>query len=229
VRHGLILVSVAATCSLGLLAGTASSASVPAGATAECRDGSYSFSQHHSGTCSRHGGVAVFLTASSGSTGAAGSPGETETTSGACGVERWTVKTLQDRPTLRPVRRATVAFLVSRPAPSNLPDTRLPFEHDEFRVTAAVTVVRKEADNDLHLVLREGSDHMIAEAPLPACAPEATPSERRQMASVRSTVRLCAEAEVSGVAFFDFKHGQTGVAPNAIELHPILAFRCLRP
>jgi hypothetical protein len=29
------------------------------------------------------------------------------------------------------------------------------------------------------------------------------------------------------VAFFDFKHGQTGVAPNVIELHPILKFRCL--
>jgi hypothetical protein len=24
-------------------------------------------------------------------------------------------------------------------------------------------------------------------------------------------------------------HGQTGVAPNAIELQPILRFRCLRP
>lgn len=29
----------------------------PAGATAQCRDGSWSFSQHHSGTCSGHGGV----------------------------------------------------------------------------------------------------------------------------------------------------------------------------
>jgi hypothetical protein len=26
----------------------------------------------------------------------------------------------------------------------------------------------------------------------------------------------------------DLGHGQTGVAPNAIELHPVLAFRCLR-
>ncbi|MDR5821049.1 MULTISPECIES: DUF3761 domain-containing protein [unclassified Caballeronia] len=34
------------------------SGNVPAGATAQCRDGSYSFSRHHSGTCSRHGGVA---------------------------------------------------------------------------------------------------------------------------------------------------------------------------
>ncbi len=31
--------------------------SVPAGATAQCTDGTYSFSQHRSGTCSHHGGV----------------------------------------------------------------------------------------------------------------------------------------------------------------------------
>jgi len=35
--------------------------SVPAGATAKCRDGTYSFSQHRSGTCSHHGGVAQWL------------------------------------------------------------------------------------------------------------------------------------------------------------------------
>ncbi len=33
----------------------------PTGATARCRDGTYSFSKHHSGTCSRHGGVAMWL------------------------------------------------------------------------------------------------------------------------------------------------------------------------
>jgi hypothetical protein len=35
--------------------------SAPAGATAKCGDGSYSFSQHRSGTCSHHGGVAQWL------------------------------------------------------------------------------------------------------------------------------------------------------------------------
>src|ERR1700730_1415574 len=30
---------------------------VPVGATAHCRDGTYSFSKHHSGTCSGHHGV----------------------------------------------------------------------------------------------------------------------------------------------------------------------------
>ncbi|HVS58718.1 MAG TPA: DUF3761 domain-containing protein [Candidatus Saccharimonadales bacterium] len=37
------------------------SPSAPSGATAQCRDGSYSFSQHRSGTCSHHGGVASWL------------------------------------------------------------------------------------------------------------------------------------------------------------------------
>jgi hypothetical protein len=37
------------------------SSSAPAGATAQCRDGTYSFSQSRSGTCSGHGGVAQWL------------------------------------------------------------------------------------------------------------------------------------------------------------------------
>lgn len=35
--------------------------SVPAGATALCRDGTYSFSRNRRGTCSHHGGVARWL------------------------------------------------------------------------------------------------------------------------------------------------------------------------
>jgi LysM repeat protein len=37
------------------------SRSAPSGATAHCRDGSYSFSRHRRGTCSHHGGVAQWL------------------------------------------------------------------------------------------------------------------------------------------------------------------------
>jgi hypothetical protein len=29
--------------------------------------------------------------------------------------------------------------------------------------------------------------------------------------------------QITGVGFFDFIHGQTGVAPNGIELHPVLS------
>src|SRR5580698_4752246 len=34
----------------------------PSGATAQCRDGTYSFSEHHRGTCSHHGGVSGWIT-----------------------------------------------------------------------------------------------------------------------------------------------------------------------
>lgn len=137
------------------------------------------------------------------------------------------MKTLQDRPVLLPVHATTVAFLTGQPAPGSLPSTRLPFERRVFRVTASVVLVRKEDDSDLHLVLHDGGNQMIAEAPSPSCAPRATLARRKQMGTARAAVRVCAKAQVTGVAFFDFKHGQTGVAPNGIELHPILAFRCL--
>jgi hypothetical protein len=47
------------------LAATAATAAPPPGATARCRDGTYSYSQHRSGTCSYHGGVARWLVGSS--------------------------------------------------------------------------------------------------------------------------------------------------------------------
>lgn len=37
------------------------SETIPVGASAQCRDGTYSFSQSRRGTCSRHGGVAKWL------------------------------------------------------------------------------------------------------------------------------------------------------------------------
>jgi hypothetical protein len=153
-----------------------------------------------------------------------------------CGVDRWNVKTLQDRPALLPVRTTTIRYLVSRPAPHLLPRTRLPFERHIFRVTASITLFRVEDDGDLHLVLRDPKGlYMIAEAPSPGCVNRSTLLPKVQMLNARRAASLCARppgapavrAVVTGVAFFDFKHGQTGVAPNAIELHPILKFRCL--
>jgi hypothetical protein len=137
------------------------------------------------------------------------------------------VKTLQDRPSLFPIRTVALRFLVTRPAPASLPVMRLPFERHIYRVVAAVVLVRPEDDGDYHLVLRDKGRTMIAETPALACTVRATPLRRAQMHAARKAVRLCARAAVTGVAFFDYYHGQTGVAPNAIELHPVLRFRCL--
>jgi hypothetical protein len=144
-----------------------------------------------------------------------------------CGVERWSVKTLQDRPRLLPVQTTSVAHLTGLRPPAELRDARSPLERRIFRVIGTVTLVGPEDDGDLHLVLAAGGAHMIAESPNPACTIGATPIRRTQMAAARRAVRPCHRASVTGVAFWDYDHGQTGVAPNAIELHPILAFRCL--
>jgi len=143
-----------------------------------------------------------------------------------CGAERWAVKTLQDRPRLLPVHAASIAYLVNRPAPFGLPSTRLPFEWHIFRVHASVELIRSEADGDLHLVMSDGQRTMIAEAPSGSCDSRATLARRQQMSRARAAVQACPSATVTGVAFFDYHHGQTGVAPNAIELHPILSFGC---
>lgn len=145
-----------------------------------------------------------------------------------CGVERWTVKTLQDRPRLLANRLTTVRYLATRRAPSYLPSTRLPFERHVFTVIARVRFVREEADSDYHFILQQGGYHMIAETPAPYCDRGAKPLYRREMTKARRAAKTCAKARVTGVAFFDFDHGQDGVAPNAIELHPLLHFRCLQ-
>ncbi len=90
-----------------------------------------------------------------------------------------------------------------------------------------MTLVKQETDGDLHLVLSDGTNQMIAESPAPGCISGATTARQKQMQHARAAITLCTHARITGVAFFDFKHGQTGVAPNAIELHPILAFSCI--
>ena len=169
--------------------------------------------------------LAGALTAAALAVGADGT--DASSTRIACGVHRWSVKTLQDAPQLRPARMTTVHYLVTRQAPPLLPTVRLAFERNVFTVDAAVTLVRADAVGDLHLVLRSGDDHMIAVAPDATCTVKAALRYRQAMALARALVHRCARARVTGVAFFNFKRAHAGVAPNAIELHPILGFHCL--
>src|SRR3954453_546106 len=176
-------------------------------------------------------GVSLLLLAVAGVAAVSAShPSRTAAATGRidCGVERWPGKTLGDRPSLLRSRRASIESLAGQARPEGLPQTRLAFERHIYRVTAAVTLVRPEDDGDFHLVLQDGAGRtMIAESPLASCGRSATAHRQRQIDAARARVRLCPRAEVTGVAFFDFQHGQTGVAPNGIELHPILDFRCL--
>lgn len=94
-------------------------------------------------------------------------------------------------------------------------------------------------DQDLHLVIRDagGNDEsstMIAEIPDPSVVLKTAPWRPRialvrskfyELFKPRSTYKECSiPIRITGVGYFDKPHGQTGVAPNAIELHPVLAF-----
>lgn len=144
----------------------------------------------------------------------------------SCGFDRWTVKTLQDRPQLLPTKSSTVAALGVMPRPGTLSSTRLPEEHHAYVVTADVIDIEAHSDGDLHIVLKAGGRTIIAEAPSPACTTNAGPLRRQQMHRARNALRIC-RAQVTGVLFFDFAVGQYGHAPNYAELHPILVFQCL--
>jgi hypothetical protein len=145
-----------------------------------------------------------------------------------CGSERWIQKTLQDRPHLISAQHETVAHLAGLTRPSPAPVTRSNFERHIYSVEGAVTLIRMEADQDLHIVLEDGPAHMVVESPnAPFCTVGASVYRRKQMVAARAKVRLCSKARVVGVVFWDRKHTVTGRAPNAIELHPILDFACL--
>jgi hypothetical protein len=160
-------------------------------------------------------------------------------TTGSCGVERWSVKTGTDadagKINLQSTTSTTIASLTSLPAPANLPaNNRIsPTETTIYQLQATLTEYKLEADSDYHLVLADGSGHtMIAEIPDPACVGSSSPlltsiQKARGEFDAKYTATGSFQTAnvpvtVTGVGFFDFLHGQTGVAPNGIELHAVL-------
>src|SRR5437879_762852 len=73
---------------------------------------------------------------------------------------------------------------------------------------------------------------MIVEIPDPACVGASSPfrnsiSQARadfdgKLAATTSFKTANVPVRVTGVGFWDDNHGQRGVVPNAIELHPVL-------
>ena len=160
-------------------------------------------------------------------------------TTSACGVERWSVKTGADADrnavSLTTSTKTTIAYLTSLARPSSLPSNNriAPVETQQWTIDASLIEYKVEADSDVHLVLHDSAGRsMIAEIPSPSCVSTASPM-RSLIASARSAflARFApveswryanAPITVTGPAFWDYEHGQTGVAPNAIEIHPVL-------
>ena len=156
-----------------------------------------------------------------------------------CGVERWSVKVGTDPDAaLCDTTKATPVTLTTMrgwPAPTSPPlNARVaPYETTVWVVHGTLINYKKEADVDYHLVMQDGAGNtIVTEIPCPCCG-IGSPFQA-MMANARSTFdsRLTATGSfqnpnipvrLTGVGFFDFIHGQTGVAPNGIEIHTILS------
>ncbi len=157
---------------------------------------------------------------------------------GSCGIERWSVKTGTDADAglvnTGSVTQTTIATMRGYTKPSSLPaNNRIPpQELTVYSIDATLTEYKLETDSDYHLVIQDGSGNtMITEIADPACATGSTFAAGIQNArnefnaryNPTSTFKFAnIPVRVEGIGFFDFLHGQTGVAPNGIELHPVL-------
>jgi hypothetical protein len=143
------------------------------------------------------------------------------------------------------VQPTSITFLRRLRPPAHLPaTTRIrPVETTRWQVRARLVAFKIEPDSDVHLVVADPASGgtMIVEFPAAKCVGAKAPVKARQlMKNARAAlIRACGNpnanrftllsgsAVINGVGFFDFKHGQRGVAPNAIELHPVLGFSSL--
>jgi hypothetical protein len=156
-----------------------------------------------------------------------------------CGVERWSVKTGTDadiaKVNLATSTATTIGNLVALTAPGTLPaNNRVqPTEDTVFVLNATLTEYKLESDSDYHIVIKDASGNtMITEIPSPTCVGAGSPFASA-IAAARSKFdaqfhvttsfqTTSIPVQIKGVGFFDFLHGQTGVAPNGVELHPVL-------
>lgn len=111
-----------------------------------------------------------------------------------------------------------------------------PVETTLYRIRAVIVGYKCEPDDDFHIVVEgaEPGKTMIVEIPDPTDV-SAGSRWKSQIQTARSAFekrfpaigkrikRTNVKAIITGVGFWDKKHGQTGVAPNAIELHPVIA------
>ena len=156
-----------------------------------------------------------------------------------CGVERWSIKTGTDSGAssigLSSATPTTIGNLTSLPAPNPIPvSSRVsPTETTTWTINATLTEFKVESDSDYHLVISDGSGTtMIAEIPSPNCVGTSSPfasgiAQARSKFDAAFTVsssfqQVKVPVQITGVAMFDFLHGQTGVAQNGIEIHPVL-------
>ena len=156
-----------------------------------------------------------------------------------CGVERWSIKTGTDSQapsiSLSTYTSSTIYNFYQSTRPSSVPSNSrvAPRETNQYRLSGTLTKYKREDDSDYHLVIVDSSGRtLVIEIPSPNCVGAGSPfgsriSNARHQFDARFTATTSFKTTstpvtVKGIGFWDFLHGQTGMAPNGIEVHPVL-------
>ena len=162
-----------------------------------------------------------------------------------CGVERWTVKTLSDNDTLdidfSKTYKSTVHEQVLMSAPSKKRE-RLESEKIVYSIKCFIIGYKRENnDKDIHIIIEDinTDETMVIEIPSYECFDIQRTSRYNLFKNLHNWffenighptskfvyLKKHIAVTITGVGYFDFVHGQKGMAQNGREIHPVLSMK----
>nr|MBK9653065.1 hypothetical protein [Bacteroidota bacterium] len=162
-----------------------------------------------------------------------------------CGVERWNIKSLSDVDTSKVhfdcLKKSSVHVQVNLPAPFGRLYLRQESETDIYSIDCFIVGFVKADDKDIHVVIEDitTDETMVIEIKSPECSAIQKTSRYSDMfelynwflknigVPLHSFTSLPQHklVTITGVGFWDFLHGQKGMANNGREIHPVLSIK----
>jgi hypothetical protein len=162
-----------------------------------------------------------------------------------CGVERWSIKTLSDNDTVKIDFKIIIKSTVHEQVSLEEPDkkkARLDSETIVYSIDCFIVGYKRESnDKDIHMIIEDidTDETMVIEIPSYECF-EIQKTSRYELfkelqewfiknigqpTSKFVYLEKHIPVTITGVGFFDFHHGQIGMAGNGREIHPVLSIK----
>ena len=161
-----------------------------------------------------------------------------------CGVERWPIKTLSDPDTVKidflKIIPSTIHQQVSLTKPSINRNKRHDTERSVLKINCSIVGFKREnGDKDIHIIIEddETEETMVAEIPSHKCLAIMKTSRQKLFFELNKWfvenigypsnnfiyLKKHIPVTITGIGYFDYVHGQVGMAANGREIHPILS------
>lgn len=160
-----------------------------------------------------------------------------------CGVERWKIKTLSDPDTIlinfSKVVKTSVHEQVTLDRPSINRNSRHTSECTVYEMRCSIVGYKRESgDKDIHIILEdeETEETLVAELPSSRCSAIKSTSRSKLFFELEKWfvinigyptsnfvyLKKHIPVLITGIGYFDYVHGQIGMASNGREIHPVL-------